>query len=185
VGALVTASQTTALSTISQLDPVYVDITQSSADLDLRRLANGSVLPASATVRLKLEDGSDYPLAGTIEFSEVSVSENRHGRAARQIPNPQRLLLPGMFVRIETPQGIVPNAVLAPAGHQPRRQGQCQRAGVDAANKVVQRRHAGAGRGQHVGHLRRAQARRASDRAGHRQGDAGRHGQARARQDRG
>lgn len=143
VGALVTASQATALSTISQLDPVYVDITQSSAQiLDLRRrLANGSVLPASASVRLKLEDGSDYPLAGTIEFSEVSVSETTGTVVLRaKFANPQRLLLPGMFVRVETPQAMVPGAVLAPQqGITRDAKGNATALVIDKANKVVQR----------------------------------------------
>ncbi len=144
VGALVQASQTTALATITQLDPIYVDITQSSAQLlALRKqLANGSVLPASATVHLKLEDGSDYPYAGTIEFSEVSVDENAGTVVLRaRIPNPQRILLPGMFVRIETPQGIVPNAVMAPQqGIIRDTKGDPYALVVDAQNKVVQRK---------------------------------------------
>jgi membrane fusion protein (multidrug efflux system) len=143
VGALVQASQTNALATVTQLDPIYVDITQSSAQLlDLRkRLANGSVLPSAATVRLKLEDGSDYGQTGSIEFSEVSVDENAGTVVLRaRFPNPQRLLLPGMFVRIETPQGIVPNAVLAPQQgilHDAR--GNPTALVVGADNKVVQR----------------------------------------------
>jgi len=142
-GALVSAAQTTALATISQLDPVYVDITQSSAQLlDLRkRLASGSVLPSSAIVHLKLEDGSDYPQPGTIEFSEVSVDENAGTVVLRaRVPNPQRLLLPGMFVRIETPQGIVPNAVLAPQqGITRDAKGNATALVVGADNKVTQR----------------------------------------------
>lgn len=142
-GALVSAAQTTALATISQLDPVYVDITQSSAQLlELRkRLASGSVLPTAAVVHLKLEDGSDYPLAGSVEFSEVSVDENAGTVVLRaKFPNPQRLLLPGMFVRIETPQGIVPNAVLAPQeGITRDAKGNAIALVVGADNKVTQR----------------------------------------------
>ena len=69
-GALVSAAQTQALATIQRLDPIYVDIQQSSSDLlALRRaLSSGGVVPASASVKLKLEDGSDYPLGGTVEF---------------------------------------------------------------------------------------------------------------------
>jgi membrane fusion protein (multidrug efflux system) len=100
------------------------------------------VLPASATVHLKLEDGSDYPYAGTIEFSEVSVDENAGTVVLRaRIPNPQRILLPGMFVRIETPQGIVPNAVMAPQqGIIRDTKGDPYALVVDAQNKVVQRK---------------------------------------------
>ncbi|MDE1914574.1 MAG: efflux RND transporter periplasmic adaptor subunit [Sphingomonadales bacterium] len=142
-GALVQASQTTAMATITQLDPIYVDITQSSAQLlELRkRLSNGSVLPSSAIVHLKLEDGSTYPEAGTIEFSEVSVDENAGTVVLRaKVPNPLRLLLPGMFVRIETPQGIVPNAVLAPQqGITRDAKGNATALVVGAGNKVEQR----------------------------------------------
>jgi membrane fusion protein (multidrug efflux system) len=143
-GALVTANQTTALATIHQLDTVFVDITQSSAQmLDLRRrLANGSVLPSSTTVRLKLEDGTDYPQPGTIGFSEYSVDQNSGTVVLRaRVPNPDGLLLPGMFVRIETPQGVVPNAVLAPQqGITRDAKGDATALILDKDNKVVQRK---------------------------------------------
>jgi membrane fusion protein (multidrug efflux system) len=116
-GALVTAGQADALATIQQLDPIYVDITQSSAKLlELRHsLARGSVLPASATVRLTLEDGSLYPLSGRIEFTEVNVDQTSGTVTIRaRFPNPQGVLLPGMFVRVQMPQGVVPQAILAP-----------------------------------------------------------------------
>lgn len=116
-GALVTANQTTALASIQQLDPIYVDITQSSSQLlQLRRaLAKGSVLPTRAAVRLKLDDGTDYPQTGTIEFSEVTVDPDAGTVTLRaRFPNPDGLLLPGMFVRVEASQGVVPNAILAP-----------------------------------------------------------------------
>lgn len=116
-GALVTASQADALATIQQLDPIYVDITQSSAQLvSLRRaLAKGSVLPASAQVHLKLEDESDYPYTGTVEFSEVNVDQTAGTVTIRaRFPNPQNMLLPGMFVRVTTPQATVPQAIMAP-----------------------------------------------------------------------
>lgn len=116
-GALVTANQATALTTIQQLDPIYVDITQSSAKLlQLRRaLASGQVLPASATIRLKLDDGADYPQSGTIEFTEPIVDPNSGTVTLRaRFPNPDGLLMPGMFVRVVTPQSIVPDAILAP-----------------------------------------------------------------------
>ncbi|MFT4255082.1 MAG: efflux RND transporter periplasmic adaptor subunit [Caulobacter sp.] len=142
-GALVTASQTDALATIQQLDPIFVDITQSSQQLlQLRRgLAKGSVLPATAEVTLKLEDGSTYDQAGTIEFSEVSVDEDAGTVVLRaRFPNPDGLLLPGMFVRVETPQGVAPNAILAPQqGITRDAKGQATALIVDAGDQVVQR----------------------------------------------
>jgi len=116
-GALVTAGQTTPLASIQQLDPIYVDITQSSQQmLAFRRaVAGGRLGQPSATVRLKLEDGDDYPLAGTIEFAEVTVDPNAGAVTLRvRFPNPQGVLLPGMFVRVEAPQGVAPRAILAP-----------------------------------------------------------------------
>ena len=116
-GALVTASQADPLTTIQQLDPIYVDVTQSSAQLlQLRRsLAAGKTLPASATIRLKLEDGSDYPAEGRIEFAEPIVDVNSGTVTLRaRFPNPDGLLMPGMFVRVIAPQSVVPGAILAP-----------------------------------------------------------------------
>lgn len=116
-GALVTANQATALATIQQLDPIFVDVTQSSTKLlELRRaLATGKVLPASATIRLKLEDGTDYPQSGVIQFSEPIVDPESGTVTLRaRFPNPEGLLLPGMFVRVVAPQSVIPNAVLAP-----------------------------------------------------------------------
>ncbi|MGK2286314.1 efflux RND transporter periplasmic adaptor subunit [Pedomonas sp. V897] len=116
-GALVTASQANPLAIVQQLDPIYVDITQSSAQLlQLRRsLAKGDVLPASTKLRLKLEDGTDYPLEGKLEFAETIVDENTGTVTLRaRFPNPDGVLLPGMFVRVVAPQAVVPNAILAP-----------------------------------------------------------------------
>lgn len=116
-GALVTASQANPLAIVQQLDPIYVDITQSSAQLlQLRRsLAKGDVLPASATLRLTLEDGTAYPLEGKVEFAETIVDENTGTVTIRaRFPNPDGMLLPGMFVRVMAPQAVVPNAILAP-----------------------------------------------------------------------
>ena len=142
-GALVTASQTTALATISQLDPIYVDITQSSdALIALRRsLAKGSLLASSATVHLKLQDGSDYPQAGTLEFAEVTVDEDSGTVTLRaRFPNPNGDLLPGMFVRVEAPQGIVPNGILAPQqGITRDAKGAATALVIGADSKVVQR----------------------------------------------
>ncbi|SKA40652.1 membrane fusion protein, multidrug efflux system [Enhydrobacter aerosaccus] len=142
-GALVTADQSTALATIQQLDPIYVDISQSSFQLlKLRQaVAKGEVLPASSEVRLKLEDGSDYPLTGRIEFSEVAVDENTGTVTLRaRFPNPDGLLLPGMFVRIEAPQAVVPAGILAPQqGIVRDARGNATALVVDANDKVAQR----------------------------------------------
>lgn len=116
-GALVTASQTTPLATIQQLDPIFVDIAQSSSQLlALRRsLAAGKTLPASAVIRLKLDDGTDYPLEGRLEFAEPIVDPDSSTITLRaRFPNPDGILLPGMFVRAVAPQSVVPGAILAP-----------------------------------------------------------------------
>ena len=142
-GALVTASQTDALATIQQLDPIYVDIVQSSdALLALRQsLAKGSLMPASTTVHLKLSSGSDYPLAGKIDFAEVTVDETSGTVTLRAtFPNPQGLLLPGLFVRVEAPQGIFPHGILAPQqGITRDPKGNATALVVGPGNKVVQR----------------------------------------------
>ncbi len=142
-GALVTASQTSALATIQQLDPIYVDIVQSSdALLALRQsLAKGSVMPASANVRLKLSSGSDYPLSGKIEFAEATVDETSGTVTLRaRFPNPDGFLLPGLFVRVEAPQGIVRNGILAPQqGITRDAKGNATALVLGPNNKVVQR----------------------------------------------
>ncbi|WP_235524034.1 efflux RND transporter periplasmic adaptor subunit [Sphingomonas sp. Leaf33] len=117
VGALVTSSQTDPMAIIQRLDPMFVDIQQSAAEmLSLRRsLARGDVMPASAQVRLKLEDGSDYGYAGTVQFTEVTVDQTTGTVTLRaRFPNPNGLLLPGMFVRAQFNQAIEPNAFLIP-----------------------------------------------------------------------
>jgi len=119
-GALVTANQATALATIQQLDPIYVDVTQSSADLlRLRReLASGRLKSAGtdqARVRLLLEDGSAYPLEGKLQFSEVSVDPATGSVTLRAVfPNPNQQLLPGMYVRAVLEEGVRENAILVP-----------------------------------------------------------------------
>ncbi|ONF97763.1 efflux RND transporter periplasmic adaptor subunit [Sphingomonas jeddahensis] len=143
VGALVTASQTEPLTTIQQLDPIYVDIQQSAAALlNLRRrMAAGGVLPASASVRLKLEDGSDYGQTGTVEFAEVVVDQQTGTVTLRaRFPNPGGLLLPGMFVRAVFAQAIETNAFLVPQQAVSRDpQGNATVWLVGANNKVQQR----------------------------------------------
>jgi membrane fusion protein, multidrug efflux system len=119
-GALVTASQPAALAIIQQLSPIYVDVTQSSAEL-LRlkqNLASGLLKSngaAQARVRLLLEDGSPYPLPGTLKFSEVTVDQSTSSITLRAIfPNPKHTLLPGMFVRAILEEGVNDHAILVP-----------------------------------------------------------------------
>lgn len=116
-GALVSASQADPLAVIQQLDPIYVDIQQSSAELTRLRqaLAKGGVTAGDASVRLKLEDGSLYGATGKVQFSEVTVNENTGTVAIRaRFPNPNGLLLPGMFVTAIFDQAVTPNAILVP-----------------------------------------------------------------------
>jgi len=116
-GALVTANQTDALATITRLDPVFVDIQQSAADLlNIRQsLAQGGAAPTIAQVRLKLPDGSFYSYTGTVEFSQVLVDQATGTVTIRaRFPNPQSLLLPGMFVSAQFAQAIDTSAFLVP-----------------------------------------------------------------------
>ena len=116
-GALVTAGQANPLTTIQRLDPIYVDIQQSSADLlALRRqLAQGGAAAAAAPVRLKLEDGSTYGATGRLEFTEAMVDPLTGTVTLRaRFPNPQGLLLPGMYVRATLTQITARNAILVP-----------------------------------------------------------------------
>lgn len=119
-GALVTASQTTALATVQQLDPMYVDVTQSSAELlRLRQaLASGMVQKAGSTqarVSLTLEDGSAYPLAGKLEFSDVTVDQTSGAVTLRAVfPNPKHELLPGMYVHAVLQQAQNNKGILVP-----------------------------------------------------------------------
>ncbi|QPI42060.1 MULTISPECIES: efflux RND transporter periplasmic adaptor subunit [Pectobacterium] len=118
-GALVATGQATALTTVQQLDPIYVDVTQSSNDfLQLKReLENGTLKQSAgkANVRLLLENGTEYAEAGTLEFSDVTVDETTGSITLRAIfPNPQHNLLPGMFVRARLDSGVNPTALLVP-----------------------------------------------------------------------
>jgi len=119
-GALVTANQPTSLASVQQLDPVYVDVTQPSTMLlRLRREAAAGLLKQNEAgktqVRLRLEDGSDYPHPGTLEFSDVTVDTTTGSVTLRGLmPNPDRLLLPGMFVHEQLQEGVRQGAVLAP-----------------------------------------------------------------------
>jgi membrane fusion protein (multidrug efflux system) len=119
-GALVTAYQPAVLATIQKLDPIYVDVSQSSAELlRLKRHLETGRLSAAVKngkkVRLLLEDGTQYPLEGTLQFREVTVDQATGSFTLRiVVPNPQHLLLPGMFVRAVVQEGIAPQAILVP-----------------------------------------------------------------------
>ncbi|MBH3338021.1 efflux RND transporter periplasmic adaptor subunit [Pseudomonas mendocina] len=142
-GALVSNGQANAMATIQQLDPIYVDVTQSSKEvLRLRRdMAEGRLQKASenaAKVALKLEDGSRYAHEGTLEFSEVAVDESTGSVTLRAVfPNPDHLLLPGMFVHAELLSGVKQNAILAPQQGVTRNQrGEPTAMVVGADNKI-------------------------------------------------
>lgn len=141
-GALVTASQTTALTTVQQLDPIHVDVTQSTTELlRLRReLASGALKSADsgngngneATVQLMLEDGTAYAHPGRLQFSSVTVNEGTGAVTLRiLVPNPERTLLPGMYVRAVLEEGVAEQALLVP------QQGVSRTASGDASALVV------------------------------------------------
>jgi len=119
-GALVTAQQTDPLATIQRIDPIYVDLTQSAADILRMRqqilagqLSRGGA--NSARVRLTLDDGSTYPIEGTMQFADVSVDPTTGSQTIRAVfPNPRGLLLPGMYVRASLVEGTKTNAILVP-----------------------------------------------------------------------
>ncbi len=140
-GALVSADQDTALATIRGLDTMYVDLTRSS--VDLLRLRKQSLASNSDTlsVTLTLEDGSTYQEKGRLALTEVAVDESTGSVTLRAIfPNPQHVLLPGMFVRARIDEGIMNDAILAPQqGITRDAKGDATALVVDAANKVEQR----------------------------------------------
>jgi membrane fusion protein (multidrug efflux system) len=119
-GAMVTAYQATPLATIQQLDPIYVDVTQSTTELlRLRRNLETGQLTADGKsgrkVRILLEDGTPYPLEGELQFRDVTVDPATGSFTLRiVVPNPQHLLLPGMFVRAVVQEGIAEQAILVP-----------------------------------------------------------------------
>lgn len=118
-GALVTASQPTPLSTIQQLSPVNVDVTQSSSEmLRLKKALQSGQLKGSggqARVKLILEDGTSYPHPGTLKLTEAFVDPGTGSITLRTLfPNPQSLLLPGMFVRAVLEEGVKEQAMLVP-----------------------------------------------------------------------
>lgn len=114
-GALVTNGQSTALATVQQLDPIYVDVTQSSNDFMRLKQTSLQKGNAASTVELLMENGQPYPLKGTLQFSDVTVDESTGSITLRAIfPNPQHMLLPGMFVRARIDEGTQPDAILVP-----------------------------------------------------------------------
>jgi membrane fusion protein (multidrug efflux system) len=117
-GALVTASQANALATVQNLGSIYVDVTQSAADLlKLRQqLEGGAVSTANtAQVDLILEDGSVYPIPGALAFSDITVDPGTESVGLRAVfPNPKGVLLPGLYVRARIRKGIATSGILAP-----------------------------------------------------------------------
>ncbi len=145
-GALVTAYQPTCLATIQQLDPIYVDVTQSSTELlRLKRNLETGQLTADRkngkAVRILLEDGSPYPEEGTLQFRDVTVDPATGSFTLRiVVPNPEHLLLPGMFVRAVVQEGIAEQAILVPQqGVSRNPKGEPIALIVDAADTVQQR----------------------------------------------
>jgi membrane fusion protein, multidrug efflux system len=145
-GALVTAYQPAALATIQQLDPIYVDVSQSSAELlRLKRHLEAGRLSADGKkgrkVRILLEDGTPYPLEGRLQFRDITVDQATGSFTLRiVVPNPKHLLLPGMFVRGEVQEGIAEQAILAPQqGVSRTPKGDPVALVVDEAGKVQQR----------------------------------------------
>jgi membrane fusion protein (multidrug efflux system) len=151
-GAYVQASQATLLSTVQQLDPMYVDLTQSSLDgLRLRREVQEGRLktngPNAAKVKLILEDGRSYTEVGKLQFTDVTVDQTTGSVTIRAIfPNPNHVLLPGMFVRAQIEEGINNNAFLVPqVGVTHDQKGQASVYVVGADNKVELREISTAG----------------------------------------
>ncbi len=116
-GALVTANQSSPLATVQQLDPIYVDLTQSSSELlSFRRaIANGELQATDLPVKLILEDGTEYQHPGKFSFSEVSVNPSTGSYTLRvEVPNPDHVLLPGMYLRGIISEGLRPDGILVP-----------------------------------------------------------------------
>ncbi|RYX98472.1 MAG: efflux RND transporter periplasmic adaptor subunit [Bradyrhizobiaceae bacterium] len=145
VGALVTASQANALTTIQQLDPVYVDLDQATSDMDRIRseIAGGHLKrPAGGVeIELVLENGKTYPQKGKFGFTDSSVNETTGSVSTRAVfANPERSLLPGMYVRARVIAGVDPKAILIPqraVSRNPR--GEAVAMFVDKDGKIEQR----------------------------------------------
>lgn len=141
-GALVTAGQPQPLTTIQRLDPIFVDLQQSSTELiELRRSAGEGLSAGSTEVKLELEDGSAYGQLGTLQFSEAMVDPSTGSVTLRaRFPNPEHLLLPGMYVRAVVEQGERANGILAPQrGITRDNTGQAMAFVLDAEERVVRR----------------------------------------------
>lgn len=145
-GALVTAAQSTALATIQQVDPIYVDLTQASADaLRLKRAFEAGQIrragQGQAAVKLILEDGSTYAREGRLQFADISVNEGTGTVALRAVfPNPKGDLLPGMYVRAVLEEGVNDAAILVPQrGVSRNAKGEATALVVGQGNTVSQR----------------------------------------------
>jgi membrane fusion protein (multidrug efflux system) len=143
-GAYVQASAATLLATVQQIDPIYVDLNQTSVEgLRLRReAASGRIKldgPDRTKVSLVLEDGSHYAQTGILQFTDITVDQGTGTVTVRALfPNPDHVLLPGMFVRAQIDEGVTENALIVPqvaVTHDPK--GQATALVVDDANKVV------------------------------------------------
>src|SRR5437667_7343997 len=119
-GAFVQASAATMMTTVQQIDPIYVDVTQSSVEgLQLRRdVASGKLKlngPNQAQVKLTLEDGREYAETGSLQTTDITVDPTTGMVTVRAVfPNPKAVLLPGMFVRARVEEGVTDNAILVP-----------------------------------------------------------------------
>src|SRR3546814_479317 len=144
---LVQAGQPEALATIQRIDPVYVDLSQSAADLlNLRTAMTGGEIsstgPNSARVTLRLPNGAAYPIEGRLQFADVSVDASTGSVTLRAtFPNSQNLLLPGMFVRAQIIEGTASKALMVPASGVSRDEaGRPVVLVLDGKNKVQQRK---------------------------------------------
>ena len=114
-GALVTNGQAEAMATVQQLDPIYVDVTQSSSDFMRLKQESLQQGEGAKSVQLLMENGQPYALKGSLQFSDVTVDESTGSITLRALfPNPQHTLLPGMFVRARIDEGVNPSAMLVP-----------------------------------------------------------------------
>jgi membrane fusion protein (multidrug efflux system) len=144
-GALVGQNEATLLATVQQLDPIYVNLTQSSTELlDLQRALSSGRLKGANKGQLKVtlltEDGQEYPRAGKLLFSDVSVDPSSGAVTLRaEVPNPDHLLLPGMYVRARVEQAINEKAITVPQQAVTRTPDGAAVMVVDANNKVVPR----------------------------------------------
>jgi len=138
-GALVGQGETTRLTTIEQIDPIYVNFSLSMAELG--ELRGGVAVPQAARVDVVLPDGTPYPEQGTVDFSDRSVDPGTGALSMRAVlPNPGHVLLPGMFVNLKLTTGVVEDAFILPQAAVSRDDEGAYALTVDAAGKVAQRR---------------------------------------------